>query len=77
MKAINLRGITESLSESEMKNVVGGLDVPMVMTDDMTVGADGDSDCNQMKLGDRCVRGGHDGCCAAAPFAGYICKTPC
>jgi len=30
MKTINLRGITESLSESEMKNVVGGLDVPMV-----------------------------------------------
>jgi len=37
MKTINLRGITESLSESEMKKVVGGKDVPIVLPDDTTL----------------------------------------
>ena len=67
MKKINLKGISEILTEKEMKNVVGG----------SGGNAYGDSDCNSMKLGSSCVKGGYNGCCSAAPFAGYICKVPC
>jgi len=63
MKRINLRGLSEVLSERELKNVFGG--------------SQPDSDCNEMKIGDDCWKGGRKGCCAAAPFAGIICKVPC
>jgi bacteriocin-like protein len=63
MKKINLKGISEILSEKELKNVLGG--------------SQNDTDCNKLPLGSDCTRGGNRGCCAAAPFAGYICKTPC
>jgi len=88
MKTINLRGITESLSEREMKLVKGGVKVEVPAEPPLAEGVDvsgssgsgggtTDSDCNKMKLGDLCTRGGNSGCCAAAPFAGYICKVPC
>ena len=38
MKTINLRGITESMSEREMKLVKGGLDQPMVYLDNQLGG---------------------------------------
>ena len=76
MKTINFRGITESLSDGEMKLVKGGLEYFMIDPGAQLVGSD-DSDCNKMKLGDDCTRNGNKGCCAAAPFAGYICKVPC
>ena len=34
MKKINLKGMLNPLSEREMKNVVGGLDFPMIMPED-------------------------------------------
>ena len=39
MKTINLKGITESLSESEMKMVKGGFDVIALATDQEGAGA--------------------------------------
>jgi len=48
MRKINLRGITESLSEREMKLVKGGLDQPMVDLDNQLGGGDdGGSSCKE------------------------------
>ena len=66
MKKISLKGISESLSARELKNILGGCDAT-------TTG------CENKKIGDDCVKPSSQqrGCCAAAPFAGIICKTPC
>jgi hypothetical protein len=66
MKTINLRGISESLNEEELKNVVGGsqggvggMDSMQVMPDDMVVktdggGGGGGKPCDGKKKGDDC-----------------------
>ena len=41
MRTINLKGITNSLSESEMKNVVGGFEVQMQAARELEDSGDG------------------------------------
>ena len=81
MKKINVKGVSNTLSDNEMKNVKGGLPYGFVEPEQSGPTVDGgagtDTDCNKKQLGDSCTRGGNNGCCAAAPFAGYICKVPC
>jgi len=80
LKRISLKNVSEYLSNREMKNVVGGYDDGYDGSYDAmaTKNCTGpNSDCNKMKLGEDCIRENQCGCCAAAPFAGYICKVPC
>ncbi|WP_165045629.1 TIGR04149 family rSAM-modified RiPP [Dysgonomonas sp. ZJ709] len=60
MKKINLKGISEVLSERELKNVKGGSDT-------------GSSACAGKSDGASCTCNGRSGTCKYAPFAGLIC----
>jgi hypothetical protein len=59
MKTINLRGITNPLSEEELKKVKGGMDQPKVMPDNQEVDGDGggtgEKPCDGKKCGDPCT----------------------
>jgi len=59
MRKINLRGITESLSEREMKLVKGGLDQPMVQPEDATTV---ETYCWQCTGSAKSCKGSFDGC---------------
>jgi len=70
MKKINLRGITESMSEREMKLVKGGVKVevpaepPLAEVSDIIVGGGG-SDCNSLPS------------CGATPSQQYCAGKDC
>ncbi|MDR0542744.1 MAG: hypothetical protein LBH19_11130 [Dysgonamonadaceae bacterium] len=62
MKTINLRGITNPLSEEELKKVKGGMDQPKVMPDHQEVDGGGGGTvspkieaCKGLKENDRCA----------------------
>ncbi|MDR0542742.1 MAG: hypothetical protein LBH19_11120 [Dysgonamonadaceae bacterium] len=83
MKTINLRGITNPLSEEELKKVKGGMDQPKVMPDNQEVdGGGGGSSCDTLpacgstsevqycankKCSDSCTANGRNGRCIAWP----------
>jgi len=90
MKTINLREITESMSEREMKLVKGGLDQPMVYLDNQLGGGNG-TDCNSYpscgtagnkfcdgkNIGDACITNtGTKGICKCwpDPLGSLYCK---
>ena len=84
MKKINLRGILNPMSDSEMKLARGGVD-PSVTSktalDDPGGGATGASPgtCTGKKQYDSCTsKSGLSGCCAYAPFVyDLYCRVPC
>ncbi|MDR2148465.1 MAG: bacteriocin [Tannerella sp.] len=62
MKKINLKGITEILSEKEMKNVMGGSGTETAR-----------ECCKGKEDGAGCTCNGQSGRCENKAFAGFIC----
>ena len=78
MKTIHLKGITNPMSESEMKNVVGGFDVLEEATHELEGGgSDAANPCEGKNQHDDCMKAGKKGCCEYAPLAGLYCRVPC
>ena len=58
MKKISLKGISEILSEKDLKNIRGGSNT---------------GNCNTCNVDGTCVCNGRTGTCKYSPFAGGIC----
>jgi natural product precursor len=76
MKKINLRGISESLNEEELKSVKGGRDDGTGDCYTMP-SCDGSGDCNGRICGEACIQSssGRIGTCIIWAFAWTTCKT--